>query len=174
MSESVTELERFTAPAAKDSSYWNAFFQAQACFVFMWGIQERLELFRFGVTDDTKIAKPDGRLASVRSMGDRRKEMGQDPVFKFALDQAGIDKQLEVRGYRNPTGKARSSAESAISTWFEIRNNIAHHAKGSERDVEKLIAGALDNFNTLLIYLKLISPQLAEEWGHLTTIEKSL
>jgi hypothetical protein len=168
----VKDLERFTTPGAKDDSYWDAFFQAQACFVFMWGIQERLELFRFGVTDDTKMTKPDGRVASVRSISDRRREMGQDPMFRFALEQAGIDKALEVRGYRNPTGSSRRSSDSPISTWFEIRNNIAHHAKGSERDVEKLISGALDNFNTLLIYLKLISPQLAQEWGQLTPIDK--
>jgi hypothetical protein len=172
LNQAVKDLNRFTSPEAKDDSYWNAFFQAQACFVFMWGIQERLELFRFGVTDDTRVPGSDSR--KVRSLGDRRKQLADDPIFILALEQAGIDRSLEVRGYRSPTGRVRRSSESPIATWFEIRNNIAHHAKGSERDVEKLISGALDNFNTLLIYLTLISPRLAKEWGHLTTIEKSM
>lgn len=174
MKLAIEKLRPVAVPGPKPQAYWDSYFQLQGCYLFMWGVQERLELFRFGVTDDEKVLEGNGRLVSARTMKDRREEMGRDLLFQESVKAADIDKTLEVRDSRIPTGDSRVSSRNPLSTWYEIRNNITHHAKGSERDIEKLVVASADNFNALFHYLKLISPRLAQEWGHLTTIEKSV
>ena len=174
MKLAIAKLRTVAVPGLKPQSYWESYFQLQGCFLFMWGVQERLELFRFGVTDDEKVLGSSGRVVSARSMKARREEMGRDPLFQDAVRAANIDQTLEVRDSRIPTGDSRISSRNPLSTWYEIRNNITHHAKGSERDIEKLVIASADNFNALFHYLRLISPRLAKEWGHLTAIEKSV
>lgn len=174
MKRTIKKLEEVSVPGPKTQEYWDAFFQLQGCFLFMWGVQERLEFFRFGVTSNEEVLLKNGQTVSARTMSARRKEMANDPMFLEAIELAKIDKTLEVSDYRSPAGGSKRTSISALSTWYEIRNNITHHAKGSERDIEKLMVASADNFNALFNYLRLISPRLAKEWVHLTTIEKSV
>jgi hypothetical protein len=153
-------LEPFLKPSNKSDVYWDTFFQLQASLLFLWGVQERLELFRLGATDEP-----------TRSINSRRAEWLNDQVFQDAVKAANIDKSLKVNPWRNPAGNPRRADTNPLSVWAEVRHNISHHAKGSEKEVSKVLTAAIDHFNTLFIYLSKVSPRLAENWNSLTKIK---
>lgn len=164
-------LGPYLLPSQKTAEYWGSYFQLQACVLFLWGIQERLELFRFGMTSDRTNYESGGQ---ERTISTRRGEMEKDDFFTKAVRAANIDVTLKVHSYRDPAGHAWKADTRPLSTWYEVRNNITHHAKGSEKEVKKVVTAAIDHLNTLVLFLTELSPELAEKWGHLTTIEKSV
>jgi gamma-glutamylcyclotransferase (GGCT)/AIG2-like uncharacterized protein YtfP len=157
------QLKPFLNPSNKTDDYWDHYFRLQAAVLFLWGVQERLELFRLGITDDSSV-----------TIGSRRITFSNDKLFKSAIQRAGIDKSLKIYSYRTPGEGLRSADFNALTTWAQVRNNISHHAKGSEKEVLKVLTAAVDHFNTLFMYLTGISPRLADSWTNLTPIEKEL
>ena len=162
LGDSIGTLNLTKISDPKKQEYWDAYFQLQSTLLYLWSIQERLELFRLGATS-----------AGV-SLGARRREFQSDPKFQAALGLSNIDHSLSAFSYRNPAGRGTSATDSPLMTWFEIRSNITHHAKGSEREVDKVITAAVDHFNTLLRYFDLCSPQLAKTFVDLTPLRKDL
>lgn len=162
LSESIATLNRTKISDPKNRDYWDSYFQIQSTLLYLWSIQERLELFRLGVP-------PAGK-----SLGSRRREFEADSQLQEAMTAANIDKGLAALSYRNPSGTATTAASRPLMTWFEIRSNITHHAKGSEREVDKVVTAAVDHFNTLLGYFALCSPQLALLFENLTPLRKDV
>ncbi len=162
LSESIQVLNLNKISDPKRGEYWESYFQLQSTLLYLWSIQERLELFRLGATSQDI------------SLGQRRREFQSDPQLQEAIKAANIDHSLSAHSYRNPTGKGTSAENSPLMTWFEIRSNITHHAKGSEREVDKVITASVDHFNTLLNYFALCSPKLALTFADLTPLRKDL
>ena len=160
--ESIEELRENAISDPKREVYWSAYFRLQASLLVMWGVQERLEQSIFGVE------------AAYGSIGKRRKWFKGLPEFKKALDWAEIDLDLKVQDYRAPGGASYSSLHDPMSCWYQLRNNITHHGKGSEREVMKVATAAVDHFNTLLAFLELNSKTIAKTWDGLTFLPKSL
>lgn len=156
----VLNLNKIADP--KKEEYWESYFQLQSTLLYLWSIQERLEFFRLG-------AVPEGL-----SLGKRRSNFQSDPQLQEAIKSANIDTSLSAHGYRNPSGRGTTAEGSPLMTWFEIRSNITHHAKGSEREVDKVITASVDHFNTLLNYFELSSPGLARTFADLTPLRKDL
>lgn len=169
--QSLQVLGPYLLPSQKTDEYWDSYFQLQSCVLFLWGIQERLEFFRFGMTSDRHHSETGG---SERTISTRRAEMEADKLFAKAVKMANIDVTLKVFSYRDPTGLPWKADSKPLSAWYEVRNNITHHAKGSEKEVKKVVTAAIDHLNTLVLYMSELSPRLADKWGHLTTIEKSV
>lgn len=150
--------------------YWADFFMLQSVYLFQWGFHERLEVYRLGATKDDR---PDtsGYVPIRRTMGDRRREMAQDPDFVQALSMVDYDKNLAVRGYRHPHHPGSSTEINPLRAWYELRNNISHHGKGSEHELAKVLRSTVDHFNTLLEFVKIVSPRLADNYKDLTQIK---
>jgi hypothetical protein len=142
----------------------------QSVYLFQWGFHERLEVYRLGATKDDKPDTP-GYVPIRRTMGDRRREMAQDPDFVKALSMVDYDKNLAVRGYRHPHNAGSSTGINPLRAWYELRNNISHHGKGSEHELAKVLRSTVDHFNTLLEFVKLVSPRLADNYKDLTQIK---
>ena len=162
LSESIEALNLNKISDPKRDEYWDSYFQLQSTLLYLWSIQERLELFRLGATSQDI------------SLGQRRREFQADPQLQEAIKAANIDHSLSAHSYRNPSGLGTSAENSPLMTWFEIRSNITHHAKGSEREVDKVITASVDHFNTLLNYFELCSPKLALLFADLTPLRKGL
>lgn len=150
--------------------YWSDFFILQSVYLFQWGFHERLEAYRLGATKDDKPGTP-GYVPIRRTMGDRRREMAQDPDFVQALSMVDYDKNLAVRGYRHPHHAGSTTEFNPLKAWYELRNNISHHGKGSEHELEKVLRSTVDHFNTLLEFVRIVSPRLAENYKDLTQIK---
>ncbi len=153
--------------------YWSDYFMLQSVYLFQWGFHERLEVYRLGATKDDKPGTP-GYVPIRRTMGDRRREMAQDPDFVKALSMVDFDKNLAVRGYRHPHNFGSRTETDPLKAWYELRNNISHHGKGSEHELAKVLRATLDHFNTLLEFVKIVSPRLAENYQDLTQIKMVL
>jgi hypothetical protein len=150
--------------------YWEDFFQLQALDLFQWSFHERLESYRLGATKDDKPGSPN-YIAFQRTMSDRRRELSQDPAFVEALSRADYDKNLAFRGYRHPHLPGATSELNPLEAWYRLRSNITHHAKGSEHELGKVLRATVDHFNTLLEFVRIISPRLAENYKDLTQIK---
>ena len=153
--------------------YWSDYFALQSVYLFQWGFHERLEVYRLGATKDDKPGTP-GYVPIRRTMGDRRREMAQDPDFVKALSLVDYDKTLAVRGYRHPHNPGSRTETDPLKAWYELRNNISHHGKGSEHELGKVLRSTVDHFNTLLEFVKIVSPRLAEKYQDLTQIKIAL
>jgi hypothetical protein len=153
--------------------YWSDYFMLQSVYLFQWGFHERLEVYRLGATKDDKPGTP-GYVPIRRTMGDRRREMAQDPDFVKALSMVDFDKNLAVRGYRHPHNPGSRTETDPLKAWYELRNNISHHGKGSEHELEKVLRSTVDHFNTLLEFVKIVSPRLANNYKDLTQIKMVL
>lgn len=170
LADAISVLNETKISDPKPARYWDAYFNLQATVLYLWSIQERFELFILGVTDNSSTT--DGRKR--RTLGDRRRELEANGLFCQAIEAAQIDKTLSVSSYRSIEGRAWSAATNPLSTWYEVRNNISHHAKGSEREVGKVITAAADHFNTLLFYSHLVAPALGEKYEGLTFLKKEM
>lgn len=162
-------LEGFLGYPEK-SHYWNDYFRLQSLIAFQYSYHERLETYRLGATNDDKndVVPIQG---TRRGMKDRRLEMSRDPDFMRAIELAQIDRNVVIRGYRHPITEGVSSDRNPLESWYRVRSNIAHHGKGSEWELRKVLTVAVDHFNTLLEFVKIISPRLAEKYKDLTQIQ---
>jgi hypothetical protein len=152
------------------SDYWSDYFRLQSLIAFQYSYHERVETYRLGATNEDKdsdSANPGVR----RGMKDRRLEMSQDPDFVRAMDLAQIDRSFSIRGYRHPGSDGVSADRNPLESWYRVRSNIAHHGKGSEWELKKVLTVAVDHFNTLLEFVKIVSPRLAENYKDLTQVK---
>lgn len=152
------------------SDYWSDYFRLQSLIAFQYSYHERVETYRLGATNEDKdsdSANPGVR----RGMKNRRLEMSQDPDFLRALELAQIDRSFSIRGYRHPGSDGVSADRNPLESWYRVRSNIAHHGKGSEWELKKVLTVAVDHFNTLLEFVKITSPRLAETYKDLTQVK---
>jgi hypothetical protein len=153
------------------SDYWSDYFQLQSIISFQYSFHERIETYRLGATNDDRDSEGSNR-GIRRGMKDRRIEMSKDPEFIKAMELAKIDRSFSVRGYRHPGSDGVSADRNPLESWYRVRSNIAHHGKGSEWELKKVLRVAVDQFNTLLEFVNLISPRLAENYKDLTQLKQ--
>jgi hypothetical protein len=152
------------------NDYWSDYFKLQSLIAFQYSFHERIESYRLGVTNDDMDS--DGAYrGGRRGMKDRRLEMSKDPDFVRAVDLAQIDRSFSIRGYRHPGSEGVSADRNPLESWYRVRSNIAHHGKGSELELKKVLTVAVDHFNTLLEFVKIVSPRLAENYKDLTQVK---
>jgi hypothetical protein len=152
------------------SDYWSDYFRLQSLIAFQYSFHERIETYRLGATNDERDSEGSNRGVR-RGMKDRRIEMSKDPAFIKAIELAQIDRSLSIRGYRHPGSDGVSADRNPLESWYRVRSNIAHHGKGSEWELKKVLTVAVDHFNTLLEFVKIISPRLAEIYQDLTQLK---
>jgi hypothetical protein len=154
----------------KKSDYWSDYFRLQSLIAFQYSFHERIETYRLGATNDDGDSEASNQ-GIRRGMKDRRLEMSKDPDFVKAMDLAQINRSFSIRGYRHPGSHGVSADRNPLESWYRVRSNIAHHGKGSEWELKKVLTVAVDHFNTLLEFVKIVSPRLAENYKDLTQVK---
>jgi hypothetical protein len=170
LSKLTARLKEGVLGYAEQQDYWSDFFQLQAIVQFQWSFHERLESYRLGATKDDRPGSPN-YVPIQRTMADRRREFAQDKAFVEALQRVDYDKNLAFRGYRHPHLPGASSELNPLEAWYRLRSNITHHAKGSEHELGKVLRATVDHFNTLLEFVKIVSPRLADNYKDLTQLK---
>ena len=91
--------------------------------------------------------------------------------LKFKPGPVISTKYVSPSSLQGAPAKSHDGISILLFLSWVLRNNISHHGKGSEHELEKVLRSTVDHFNTLLEFVKLVSPRLAEKYKDLTQIK---
>lgn len=145
--------------------YIEAFLELQSTYSSLWTLTERIYSFRVG----PRKKDVNGKELSLK---DALAALANNPEWNSAVLSARINSQLRINSNSRPfQDRPSRPGNFGFTGWYEMRNNIVHRGKGSQKEVQSLLIACTDLHNSLAFLLQEISPPIRELWQYLTQLD---
>ena len=152
---SIREIQKKSYLANIYTPYWVYMNKLQEKYLLLIVLMEHIALLLYGGSKDTG---PNLRITQLGT------EPEWDIAYKKILHGPGI-KILEIKDVRNLKDKYRNdSAQNAIKTYYQIRNNLSHQGKGGFGDCDLIYTSLIDLSSILEEYLKIKIDGIEAQW----------